>query len=135
MRLTSIILFFVSLLSVSCSRDNDAKIEGRWQTTSIESPRHSLYTDSLFWSFDMGVCEMQTLKASNPHYAEQIYGSYLINDDSIRISISSDYYYMAKQNKYLDWNTQERKFAIREITLKSLKLSVNDTIYSFRKYY
>lgn len=125
----------VIIFLLSCSKDNEVKIEGRWQTTSIESPRHSLYTDSLFWSFDMGVCELQTLKASNPHYAEQIYGSYLINDDSIRISISSDYYYMAKQNKYLDWNTQERKFAIRELTLKSLKLSVNDTIYSFRKYY
>lgn len=134
MRLKHIVILF-SILFLSCSKDNEVKIEGRWQTTSIESPRHSLYTDSLFWSFDMGVCELQTLKASNPHYAEQIYGSYLINDDSIRISISSDYYYMAKQNKYLDWNTQERKFAIREITLKSLKLSVNDTIYSFRKYY
>ena len=134
MRLKHIVILF-SILFLSCSKDNEVKIEGRWQTTSIESPRHSLYTDSLFWSFDMGVCELQTLKASNPHYAEQIYGSYLINEDSIRISISSDYYYMAKQNKYLDWNTQERKFAIREITLKSLKLSVNDTIYSFRKYY
>ena len=134
MRLKHIVILF-SILFLSCSKDNEVKIEGRWQTTSIESPRHSLYTDSLFWSFDMGVCELQTLKASNPHYAEQIYGSYLINEDSIRISISSDYYYMAKQNKYLDWNTQERKFAIRELTLKSLKLSVNDTIYSFRKYY
>ena len=134
MRLKHIVILF-SILFISFSKDNEVKIEGRWQTTSIESPRHSLYTDSLFWSFDMGVCELQTLKASNPHYAEQIYGSYLINDDSIRISISSDYYYMAKQNKYLDWNTQERKFAIREITFKSLKLSVNDTIYLFRKYY
>ena len=124
-------LFFL----FSCSKNEEVKIEGRWQTTSIESPRHSLYTDSLFWSFDMGVCEMQTLKASNPHYAEQIYGSYLINDDSIRIPISTDYYYIAKQNKYLDWNTLQRKFAIRELTSKSLKLSVNDTIYSFRKYY
>lgn len=134
MRLKHIVILF-SILFLSCSKDNDAKLEGRWQTTSIESPRHSLYTDSLFWSFDMGVCEMQTLKASNPHYAEQIYGSYLINDDSIRISISTDYYYIAKQNKYLDWNTPQRKFAIRELTSKSLKLSVNDTIYSFRKYY
>lgn len=134
MRLKYIFLLVIIFL-LSCSNDNEVKIEGRWQTTSIESPRHSLYTDSLFWSFDMGVCELQTLKASNPHYAEQIYGSYLINEDSIRISISSDYYYMAKQNKYLDWNTQERKFAIRELTTKSLKLSINDTIYSFRKYY
>ena len=125
----------MSLLSVSCSRDNDAKIEGRWQTTSIESPRHSLHTDSIFWSFDKGVGEIQTLNRTSPHYAEQIYASYLIEEDSIKISIYSEHLNIAKSNRYLDWNTPQRKFAIRELTSKSLKLSVNDTIYSFRKYY
>lgn len=134
MKLKYIILLIV-VTFISCSKDNEMKIEGRWQTTTIESPRHSLYTDSLFWSFDKGVCEMQTLKASNPHYAEQIYANYLINGDSIKISVPAQYMGLAKQNKYLDWNTQQRKFAIRELTSKSLKLSVNDTIYSFRKYY
>ena len=130
----SFIILLIALL-VSCSKDNDARIEGRWQTISIESQRHSLYTDSLFWSFDKGVCEMQTLRALFPHHAEQIYASYLINDDSIKISIYSEHVNIAKSNKYLDWNTPQRKFAIRELTSKSLKLSVNDTIYSFRKYY
>ena len=134
MKLKYIILLIV-VTFISCSKDNEMKIEGRWQTTTIESQRHSLYTDSLFWSFDKGVCEMQTLKASNPHYAEQIYANYLINEDSIKISVPAQYMGLAKQNKYLDWNTPERKFAIREISVKTLKLSVNDTIYSFRKYY
>lgn len=125
----------ILLLLISCSRDNDAKIEGRWQTTSIESPRHSLRTDSLFWSFDKGVGEIQTLRALYPHYAEQIYASYLIEEDSIKISIYSEHLNIAKSNRYLDWNTPQRKFAIRELTSKSLKLSVNDTVYSFRKYY
>lgn len=134
MRLKYIFLFVILFL-LSCSKDNDAKLEGRWQATTIESPRHSLYTDSLFWSFDKGVCEIQTLQRENIHYSEQIYANYLIEEDSIKISIPNKFLYLANKNKYLDWNTQERKFAIREITLKSLKLSVNDTIYSFRKYY
>ena len=130
----TLVILFIALF-VSCSKDNDDRIEGRWQTTSIESPRHTLYTDSLFWSFDMGVCKMQTLDPTNPHFAEQIYANYLIKGDSIKISIPDKYYYLANKNRYLDWNTPERKFAIRELTQKSLKLSVNDTIYSFRKYY
>ena len=134
MKIKYIILLIV-VTFISCSKDNDAKLEGRWQTTSIVSAVHSLYTDSLFWSFDSGVCEMQTLQASNPHYAEQIYANYLIKGDSIKISIPDKYYYLANKNRYLDWNTPERKFAIRELTQKTLKLSVNDTIYSFRKYY
>ena len=133
--LINITFLLLSITLFSCSKDNDAKLEGRWQTTSIVSAAHSLYTDSLFWSFDSGVCEMQTLQASNPHYAEQIYANYLIKGDSIKISIPDKYYYLANKNRYLDWNTPERKFAIRELTQKSLKLSVNDTIYSFRKYY
>jgi hypothetical protein len=134
MRLKHIVILF-SILFLSCSKDNDAKLEGRWQVTTIESPRHFVETDSLFWSFDSGVCEIQTLQASTPHYAEQIFANYLIEEDSIKISIPDKYYYLANKNKYLDWNTAERKFAIRELTPKSLKLSVNDTIYSFRKYY
>ena len=135
MRVSSIILSFVFLSLISCSKDNDAKLEGRWQATSIVSAVHSLYTDSLFWSFDSGVCKIQTLQASNPHYAQQIYANYLIVEDSIKISIPTQYMDMAKANRYLDWKTSMRKFAIRELTSKSLKLSVNDTVYSFRKYY
>ena len=123
------------VLFVSCSQDNDVKIEGRWQTTSIESPRHSLYTDSLYWSFDKGVCEIQTLLASNAHFTKQIFANFVIYSDSIKISVTDTYFPAAKKNRYLDWNTPQRKFAIRELTTKSLKLSVNDTIYSFRKYY
>ena len=123
------------LAFLSCSKDNEEKIEGRWQTTTIESSRHNLRADSLFWSFDMGVCEFQTLQSSNPHYAEQIYANYRIEGDSVKISIPSKYMHLATQNRYLDWNTAERKFAIRELSSTSLKLSVNDTIYSFRKYY
>ncbi len=123
------------VLFISCSQDNDEKIEGRWQATSIESPRHSLYTDSLYWSFDKGVCEIQTLLASNAHFTEQIFANFVIYSDSIKIELYSKHVNIAKRNKYLDWNTQQRKFAIRELTSKSLKLSVNDTIYSFRKYY
>ena len=133
---TKIILLAVIMTTIlSCSKDNDARIEGRWQAISIESPRHSLYTDSLFWSFDKGVCEIQTLLASSPHYAEQIYANYIIEGNSIKISIPSQYFEFATHNKYLDWTTPERKFAIRELSSKKLKLSVNDTIYSFRKYY
>ncbi|MBR3609089.1 MAG: lipocalin-like domain-containing protein [Bacteroidales bacterium] len=110
-------------------------MEGRWQTTTIESPQHFLETDSLFWSFDSGVCEIQTLRNSYPHYAEQIFANYLLYGDSIKISVPENYKNLAKRNRYLDWKTSERKFAIRELTTKSLKLSVNDTIYSFRKYY
>ena len=129
------IFAFVILLFLSCSKDKDAMLDGRWQATTIESPRHNLRADSLFWSFDKGVCEFQTLHSSNPHYAEQIYANYLIFEDSIKISIPARYMYLAKENRYLDWKTPERKFAIRDISSKSLILSVNDTIYSFRKYY
>ena len=131
----NILILLTLLFLFSCSKNDEVKIEGRWQATSIESPCHSLYTDSLFWSFDMGVCEIQTLKAYNPHHAEQIYANYMLESDSIKISIPYTYFRTAKNNKYLDWNTPQRKFAIRELTNKSLKLSVNDTIYSFRKYY
>ncbi|MBE6299556.1 MAG: hypothetical protein E7083_04370 [Bacteroidales bacterium] len=129
------ILIIVLLLLTSCSNDRDTKLEGRWQATTIESPQHFLETDSLFWSFDSGVCEIQTLRNFYPHYAEQIFANYLLNSDSIKISVPEKYINIAKRNRYLDWKTQERKFAIRELTSKSLKLSVNDTIYSFRKYY
>lgn len=134
MKLKYIILLIV-VAFISCSKDNEAKLEGRWQVTTIESPRHFVETDSLFWSFDSGVCEIQTLQASSPHYAEQIYANCLIAEDSIKISIPEKFFYLANRNRYLDWNTPERKFAIRELTNKILKLSVNDTIYSFRKYY
>ena len=134
MKLDKIIVVLILSL-ISCSQDNENRIGGRWQATSIESPRHSLRTDSLFWSFDKGVCELQTLRRSYPHNAEQIYASYLMNDDSIKISVISKHVNIVKYDKYLDWTTKERKFAIRELTSKSLKLSVNDTIYSFRKYY
>ncbi|MBR4118541.1 MAG: lipocalin-like domain-containing protein [Bacteroidales bacterium] len=110
-------------------------MEGRWQTTTIESAQNFLETDSLFWCFDSGVCEIQTLQSTTPHYAERIYANYLINDNIIKISVPKTYFSKAKNNKYLDWNTPERKFEIRELSAKSLKLSVNDTIYSFRKYY
>ena len=128
---------FLLLLTIfiSCSKDDESKLEGRWQGTTIESPRHRVQSDSLFWSFDRGVCEIQTLRASNPHYAEQIYANYLLEDNLVRISIPNNYLYLATQNRYLDWSTPERKFEIRELTNNSLKLSINDTIYSFRKYY
>lgn len=129
------ILFLFLLVSFSCSKDDEAKLEGRWQGTTIESPRHSVQSDSLFWSFDSGVCEIQTLQISNLHYAEQIYANYLLEENKIKISVPNKFFDIASQNRFLDWNTPERKFEIRELTSKSLKLSVNDTIYSFRKYY
>lgn len=128
-------LIVLLVFFLSCTKDNDAKLEGRWQTTIIESPQHILETDSLFWSFDSGVCEIQTLRNSYPHYAEQIFANYILYSDSIKISVPEKYINIAKRNRYLDWKTAERKFAIRELSSKSLTLSVNDTIYSFRKYY
>lgn len=123
------------IMLLSCSKDDEVKLEGRWQGTMIESPSHIVQSDSLFWSFDRGVCQIQTLKSSLPHFAERIFANYILADDSIMITIPESYMYMARQNKYLDWNTTERRFAIRGLTSKSLILSVNDTIYSFRKYY
>ena len=134
MKLKYIAILF-SILFLSCSKDNEAKLEGRWQGTTIESPRHRVQSDSLFWSFDRGVCEIQTLRNSYPHYAEQIFANYLLYGDSIKISVPEKYKNLAKRNRYLDWSTPERKFEIRELTNNSLKLSINDTIYSFRKYY
>lgn len=129
------ILFLLLLAFISCSKDDEAKLEGRWQGTTIESPRHRVQSDSLFWSFDSGVCEIQTLQASTPHYAEQIYANYLLEENSIKISVPNKYFNKASQNRFLDWDTPEREFLIKELTSKSLRLSVNDTIYSFRKYY
>lgn len=129
------ILFLLLLAFISCSKDDEAKLEGRWQGTTIESPRHRVQSDSLFWSFDSGVCEIQTLQASTPHYAEQIYANYLLEENSIKISVPNKYFNKVSQNRFLDWDTLERKFLIKELTSKSLRLSVNDTIYSFRKYY
>lgn len=135
MKLRYILFLSLLVLLLSCSKDDEAKLEGRWQGITIESPRHSVQSDSLFWSFDSGVCEIQTLQASTPHYAEQIYANYLLEENKIKISVPNKFFDIASQNRFLDWNTPERKFEIRELTSKSLKLSVNDTIYSFRKYY
>lgn len=131
----SIILLLFTIFLSSCSKDEEAKLEGRWQGITIDSPRHAQVSDSLFFSFDSGVCQIQTLKSSSPHFAERIFSNYILKEDSIKISIPNEYFGMAKANRYLDWNTNQRKFAIRELSSKSLKLSVNDTIYSFRKYY
>lgn len=118
----------------SCSKDNSAKITGRWQFQSAQYPTYEVMTDSVFYSFDKGVFELQTLRRGSL-YAEATIGEYYLEGDSIVMTVAPSYMNIAINNEYYDWKTPQRRFAIRSLDRKSLTISVNDTTYTFRKYY
>lgn len=129
----------LQLITISCSDSEETNITGRWQLRETIYPARTATTDSVFYSFDSGVFQLQTLLPRN-HESERSFGQYKIEKDSIIMTIPEQYFGQAEANKYYDWHTNERRFALRTLTSEKLELSVNaartgiDTIYIFRKY-
>lgn len=130
------IIAIISLAVCSCADSNDDNITGRWQYKSaLTTTGDILETDSVFYSFDMGVFQLQMLSTTPHEYAEQLFGTYYISTDSIIMEIPEDYFYTASNNKYYDWFTQQRRFAIKVLTKKELEITDNGTYYKFNKCY
>lgn len=140
MKKAIIYALLLQAVAISCSDSESTSIKGRWQLRETIYPTYTSVTDSVFYSFDSGVFQLQTLLPAN-HTAEQSFGQYTIVGDSIIMAIPEPYFATASANKYYDWHTAERRFAMRTLTATTLELSVNstrtgaDTIYTFRKYY
>ena len=141
MKKAAIYAILLQLMTISCSDNSSAAtIRGRWQLRETIYPARTATTDSVFYSFDSGVLQLQTLLPRN-HESERSYGQYRIEGDSIIMTIPDTYFGQAAANEHYDWQTNERRFAIRTLTNTKLELSVNstrtgaDTIYTFRKYH
>lgn len=141
MKKAFIYALFIVFAATSCSGDDDASanLRGRWQLRETIYPAYTATTDSVFYSFDGGVFQLQTLKPAG-HESQQSFGQYTVNGDSIIMTVPEPYFGEASKSKHYDWHTEERRFAIRQLTRSRLELSVNstrtgaDTIYTFRKY-
>lgn len=134
-KLLPLSIIVLLLIFSGCNKDNDNLIRGKWQLRYIDMPDNTqISTDSVFYSFQLNIFQLQTLDGNSDFEAARAHGIYRITTDSLFMTVTPSYMPDALKNPYYGWYTAQKNFAIRELKHSALTLSCNDTIYTFRKF-
>ncbi len=137
--LTRYLLFILGAILIilgliSCEKDIDDRLWGRWQFRYCEYPNGKTYSyDSAFYNFDSRVFKIQRILSHQKvaHY----FANYIATDDSLYIQdlTQYSYYNIGINTPPYEWiGDKKTAYAIELLTDKELILSRHDTIFHFR---
>lgn len=123
----------LTILLISCEKNNTDKLYGRWQFRDCEYPTGEIFTnDSIYYCFDRGVFELQKRNVGNG--SNQLFGLYTVAGDSLSITFPSVSQFNLKEAPYHFGGKSEKRFRIDEVSRRNLTLSCRDTLYFFHKF-
>ncbi len=128
------LFIFLLLLVISCSKDVEDKLEGKWQLQHIEADGITQKVDTVFYNFQTSLFQYQILNPAT-NTTRHIYGfKTLQGEKQLLLEMS---YPPANVNDFIsltDWASPERMFVIEDVTSSRLVISSEDKLYTFRKF-
>lgn len=121
------------LTVVSCSKDEETELDGKWQLQEIEQNGEVQYTDTVFYNFQNSLFMYQTYSPSEDVYRKS-YGFKAQDGNQLALELLSSPQSVAEFLPFTDWTSAKRTFTIDKHERKKLILSSEGRTYTFRKF-
>jgi hypothetical protein len=130
------ILLTISLLSValtSCNKDDNSRLEGKWQMQTVESNGVTEKVDTIYYNFQTSLFQYQIYNP-NTDSMRHSYGFKVLDNNILSLELTA---YPNPTGVFLphtDWESIRRDFYIERLTNSTLILKSEDKKYTFRKF-
>lgn len=124
-----LLVFGLMCLSVmSCSKDEETELDGKWQLQQIAQNGEVQHTDTIFYNFQNTLFMYQTYSPSTDVYRKS-YGYKAQQGSELSLEILSIDFL-----PFTDWSSVKRTFTIEKHDRKQLILVSDGKTYTFRKF-
>ncbi len=119
-----------ALLLASCSKDDDDKLEGKWQLRQVEESGQVTPVDTVFYNFQNSLFMYQIYEPATDGMKHR-YGYKTIEaEKQLLLELEKDDNFLPST----DWDSIKETFTIERLKGKELILLRNDKRYIFRKF-
>lgn len=118
------------LILASCSKDDDDKLEGKWQLRQVEVNGQTTPVDTVFYNFQNALFQYQVYSPATEGM-RHCYGYKTVGKDRELLLELQD---GVKFLPLTDWNDVKEIFTIERLKGKELILERNEKRYIFRRF-
>lgn len=121
---------------LSCSKDTEDKLHGKWQLRQVvEADGHAQTVDTVFYNFQTSLfMYLIAFPSEGPDVYRHAYGFSTPEGDNRLLLQLQDPQPIANFLPYTDWTSAERSFTIEKLTGSELILVSGEQRYIFHKY-
>lgn len=120
----------------SCSKDDNDKLEGKWQLRQMEADGVTIEVDTVFYNFQTSLFQYQIYVPETDGMRHQ-YGYKDLEEDNrlvLELTTVDPEYPPEAFLRYTDWQSVKESFIIEKLTGTKLILQRDGKRYIFRKF-
>lgn len=130
----NILIAFCVILFVSCSKDTESKLFGKWQLQKVEASGNVQNVDTVYFNFEHSLFMYQVYVAKTNSFRHQYGYNALEGEKTLLLELENDPGPVSKFLPYTDWNSAKQTYTIDKLNTKQLILSCEGKTYTFRKF-
>ena len=125
----NILIAFCVILFVSCSKDTESKLFGKWQLQKVEASG-----DTVYFNFEHSLFMYQVYVTEIDSFRHQYGYNTLEGEKTLLLELENNPGPISKFLPYTDWNSSKQTYTIDKLESKQLILSREGKTYTFRKF-
>ena len=126
----NILIAFCVILFVSCSKDTESKLFGKWQLQKVEASGDVQNVDTVYFNFEHSLFMYQVYVTEIDQYGYNT----LEGEKTLLLELENNPGPISKFLPYTDWNSSKQTYTIDKLESKQLILSREGKTYTFRKF-
>ena len=131
----NILIAFCVILFVSCSKDTESKLFGKWQLQKVEASGNVQNVDTVYFNFEHSLFMYQVYVTEIDSFRHQYGYNTLEGEKTLLLELENDPRPISKFLPYTDWNSSKQTYTIDKLESKQLILSREGKTYTFRQFY
>lgn len=130
----NILIAFCVILFVSCSKDTESKLFGKWQLQKVEASGNVQNVDTVYFNFEHSLFMYQVYVTEIDSFRHQYGYNTLEGEKTLLLELENDPRPISKFQPYTDWDSSKQTYTIDKLESKQLILSREGKTYTFRKF-
>lgn len=126
----NILIAFCVILFVSCSKDTESKLFGKWQLQKVEASGNVQNVDTVYFNFEHSLFMYQVYVTEIDSFRHQYGYNTLEGEKTLLLELENN----PGPLPYTDWNSSKQTYTIDKLESKQLILSREGKTYTFRKF-
>ena len=130
----NILIAFCVILFVSCSKDTESKLFGKWQLQKVEASGNVQNVDTVYFNFEHSLFMYQVYVTEIDSFRHQYGYNTLEGEKTLLLELENEPRPITKFLPYTDRNSSKQTYRIDKLESKQLILSREGKTYTFRKF-
>lgn len=122
------------VLLVSCGKDEQNKLFGKWQLQEVDKAGVIEQTDTVFFNFENSLFMYQIYVPASGGYRLSYGFNVVEKENTLLLELTNNPKPVKDFLPYTDWTSAKRTYQIEKLTIKQLILSSEGKKYTFRKF-